>query len=37
VIFILINDNGEEEEDAPYLGYTGATNNQMEIRVPVEG
>lgn len=25
-IFILINDNGEEEEDAPYLaGYTGAT------------
>lgn len=37
VIFILINDDGEEEEDAPYLpGYTGATNNQMEIRAPLE-
>jgi ribonuclease HI len=37
VIFILINDDGDEEEDAPYLpGYTGATNNQMEIRAPLE-
>lgn len=37
VIFILINEDGEEEEDVPYLsGYSGATNNQMEIRAPVE-
>jgi ribonuclease HI len=37
VIFILINGDGEEEEDIPFLpGYTGATNNQMEIRAPVE-
>jgi ribonuclease HI len=37
VIFILINDDGEEEEEAPYLpGYSGATNNQMEIRAPLE-
>lgn len=37
VIFILINEAGDEEEDVPYLpGYTGATNNQMEIRAPVE-
>lgn len=37
VIFILINEDGEEEEDTPYLpGYTGATNNQMEIRAPLE-
>jgi len=37
VIFILINDDGDEEEDAAYLpGYTGATNNQMEIRAPLE-
>lgn len=37
VIFILINGHGEKEEDAPYLlGYTGATNNQMEIRALLE-
>ena len=37
VIFILINAAGEEEEHVPYLaGYSGATNNQMEIRAPVE-
>lgn len=37
VICILINKDGEEEEDAPCLpGYTGATNNQMEIRAPLD-
>jgi ribonuclease HI len=36
VIFILINDDGDEEEDVPYLPGTGATNNQMEIRAPLE-
>lgn len=37
VIFIVINDDGEDEEVAPYLpGYTAATNNQMEIRAVVE-
>lgn len=36
VIFILINEAGNEEE-VPYLpGYIGATNNQMEIRAPIE-
>lgn len=37
IIFILINQDGEEEKyEPPTTGYTGATNNQMELEACVE-
>lgn len=37
IIFILINGDGEEEEyEPPTTGYTGATNNQMELEACVQ-
>lgn len=38
VIFILINEDGEEEQSEPYIpGYAGATNQQMELQACIEG
>jgi ribonuclease HI len=38
VIFILINENGEEEQSEPFVpGYAGATNQQMELQACIEG
>jgi ribonuclease HI len=37
IIFILINEDGEEESyEPPTTGYAGATNNQMELEACVE-
>jgi ribonuclease HI len=38
VLLLLINDKGEEEEyDPPLLGYSAATNQQMELQACLEG
>jgi ribonuclease HI len=38
VIFILINEKGDEEQSEPFIpGYAGATNQQMELQACIEG
>jgi ribonuclease HI len=38
VIFILINEKGEEEQTEPFIpGYASATNQQMELQATIEG